>query len=51
MNIGELKHRIRFEKNQKISDGQGGFDSNWVGVGFIQWNIPKKFLLQEKTGL
>ena len=30
MNIGELKHRIRFEKNQKISDGQGGFDSNWV---------------------
>ena len=30
MNIGELKHRIRFEQNQKISDGQGGFDSNWV---------------------
>ena len=30
MNIGELKHRIRFEQNQKISDGQGGFDSNWA---------------------
>ena len=29
MNIGELKHRIRFEQNQKISAGQGGFDSNW----------------------
>ena len=30
MNIGELKHRIIFEQNQKVSDGQGGFDSNWV---------------------
>lgn len=29
MNIGELKHRITIQENQKVSDGQGGFTSTW----------------------
>ena len=46
MNIGELKHRIRFEQNQKISDGQGGFDSNWVELDKLEsyrdWETDRK---------
>ncbi len=33
MNIGELKHRITIQQNQKVNDGQGGFSSNWVELG------------------
>ena len=35
MNIGELKHRITIQENQRVADGQGGFSSNWVELGKV----------------
>lgn len=35
MNIGELNHRVSFERNEKTSDGQGGFVADWTVIASV----------------
>ncbi len=48
MNIGELNHRISFERNEKTSDGQGGFVADWVIIASVwakatEQNVQERF--------
>jgi len=62
MNIGKLRHRLTIVENQKVSDGQGGFVSDWVELGKVwadategskagQSNIRERFYRGEEQHL
>jgi SPP1 family predicted phage head-tail adaptor len=47
MNIGKLRHRLTIAENQKVSDGQGGFVSDWVELGKV-WADAKPMTPRER---